>query len=41
VECAPDRKECDVSFESGRVGERTKTAVAYVCGMFVFGSVCH
>jgi len=31
----------DVSFESGRVGERVKTAVTHVCGMTVFGSVCH
>ena len=31
----------DVSFESSRVGERVKTAVTHVCGMTVFGSVCH
>jgi len=33
--------ERNVSFESGRVGERMKAAVAHVYGMFVFGSVCH
>jgi len=31
----------DVSFESCWVGERVEAAVVYVCGMFVFGSVCH
>ena len=35
------KTERNVSFESGRVGERVKTAVAYVCGTFVFGPVCH
>ena len=33
--------ERNVSFESCWVGKRVKTAVTYVCGMFVFGSVCH
>jgi len=33
--------ERNVVFESSLVGERVKTAVTYVCGMFVFGSVCH
>ena len=31
----------NVVFESGRVGERVKTAVAYVSYTVVFGSVCH
>ena len=33
--------ERDVVFESGRVGERVETTVTHMCGMFVFGSVCH
>jgi len=31
----------DVSFESGRVGEWVEATVTHVCGMTVFGSVCH
>jgi len=33
--------ERDVVFEGDRSGERVKTAVTHMCGMFVFGSVCH
>ena len=33
--------ERNVSFESGRVGERVKTAVAHVRRAFMFGPVCH
>jgi len=33
--------ERNVVFESRRVGERVKTAVAYVSYPVVFGSVCH
>jgi len=33
--------ERNVSFESCWVRERVETAVAYMCGMFVFRSVCH
>jgi len=33
--------ERNVVFEGGRGGERVKTAVTYVCGMTVFGPVCH
>jgi len=33
--------ERNVVFEGNRSGERVKTTVTYVCGMFVFGSVCH
>ena len=35
------KTERNVVFESGRVGERVKTAVAYVSYTVVFGSVCH
>jgi len=31
----------NVSFESGRVGEWVKTAVAHVRRAFMFGPVCH
>ena len=33
--------ERNVSFESGRVGEWVEATVTHVCGMTVFGSVCH
>ena len=33
--------ERDVSFQSGLVGERVEATVTHMCGMLVFGSVCH
>jgi len=33
--------ERNVSFGSGRVGERVNTAVAHVCRAFMFGPVCY
>jgi len=33
--------ERNVVFEGDRSGERVKTAVTYVCSVFMFGSVCH